>query len=73
MIKYEKMFALLKEHGYNTTEIRKKHILSEDTLTSIRQGKGGLSHKSIDKLCNLLHCQPGDLMEYVSDEDSTEK
>jgi len=68
MLKYDKMFALLKEHGYNTTEIRKKHILSEDTLTSIRQGKGGLSHKSIDKLCNLLHCQPNDLMEHIPDD-----
>ena len=68
MIKYDKMFALLKINGYNTTEIRRRHILSEDTLTSIRQGKGGLSHKSIDKLCSLLHCQPGDLMEYFPDE-----
>lgn len=69
MIKYDKMFKLLKEKGYNTTRIRKEKVISEDTLTSIRAGKGGLSHKTIDKLCKILECQPGDLMEWIPEEE----
>ncbi len=68
MIKYEKMFELLKANGYNTTRIRREHIMGEGTLTAIRRGTGGIDRNTIDKLCNLLHCQPGDLMEYVEDE-----
>ena len=69
MIKYDKMFKLLKEKGYNTTRIRKEKVISEDTLTSIRAGKGGLAHKTIDKLCKILECQPGDLMEWIPEEE----
>ncbi len=68
MIKYDKLFERLKAYGYNTNRIRKEHIISESTLTTIRQGKGGLSHKNIDKLCELLECQPNDIMEYVKED-----
>lgn len=67
MIKYDKMFALLKEKGYNTNRIRQEKILSQSTLTRIRKGEGGLAHENIDKLCNLLDCQPCDLMEFIKD------
>lgn len=67
MIKYDKMFALLKEKGYNTNRIRQEKILSQSTLTAIRNGKGGLAHDNINKLCNLLDCQPNDLMEFIKD------
>lgn len=70
MIKYDKLFERLKQYGYNFTVIRKEGIISESTLTAIRTGKGGLSHKNIDKLCRLLECQPNDIMEYVKDQDA---
>jgi len=66
-IKYDKMFGLLKSNGYNTTRIRQEKILGQRTLTAIRNGTGGIDHRTIDKLCELLDCQPNDLMEYVSD------
>jgi putative transcriptional regulator len=28
---------------------------------------GGLDYRTVNKLCALLNCQPGDLMEYVPD------
>ena len=71
MIKYDKMMKLLAEHGYNTTRIRREHIVGEGTLTAIRNGTGGIDHRTIDKLCRILQCQPGDLMEYVEDERMT--
>lgn len=67
-IKYDKLFALLKEKGYTTYRIRKEGLLGQSTLTALKNGKGGLTEKSIDKLCQALGCQPGDLMEYVEEE-----
>ena len=49
-IKYDKLFALLKDRGYTTYRIRKEGLLGKSTLTAIKNGKGGLTEKSIDKL-----------------------
>ena len=37
---------------------------------ALRNGTGGLNSKTIGRLCNGLNCQPGDLMEYVPDEET---
>jgi putative transcriptional regulator len=66
-IKYDKLFALLKEKGINTTQIRRENIIGQGTLYAIKKGTGGLDAKTISKLCALLDCQPGDLMTYVPD------
>lgn len=66
-IKYDKLFQLLKEQGWNTTRIRNEKLLGQGTLTALRHGTGGLDRRSIAKLCKVLHCQPGDLMEYEED------
>ena len=66
-IKYDKLLALLTEKGYTSYRIRKENIIGQGTLTAIKNGTGGLDHRSIAKLCHILQCQPGDLMEYVED------
>lgn len=63
-IKYDKLLKLLEEKGYSSYRIRKEKVLGQATLTAIKNGTGGLDHRSIAKLCEVLHCQPGDLMEY---------
>ncbi len=69
-IRYDKLYALLRDRGYTTYKIRRDNILGQGTLTALRSGKGGLSAKSIEGLCRLLDCQPGDIMEYVPDIDA---
>lgn len=66
-IKYDKLLQLLKDKGYTTYRIRKEKIIGQATLTAIKNGTGGLDHRSIAKLCKVLECQPGDLMEYVDE------
>lgn len=68
-IKYDKLFAILKEKGWNSTRIRNENLIGQGTLTNLRNGKGGLDHKTIDRICRVLDCQPGDIMEYVPDEE----
>lgn len=66
-IKYDKLLNLLKEKGYTTYRIRKEKLIGQATLTAIKNGSGGLDSKTISKLCEVLECQPGDIMEYVKD------
>ena len=66
-IVYDKLFALLKEKGYSTYRIRQNKLIGQGTLTAIRNGTGGLDAKTLSRLCEVLECQPGDLMEYVNE------
>lgn len=57
----------LKAAGYNTNIMRKNKLLSEGAIQALREGSP-ISWASIDKICTMLNCQPGDLMEYVEDQ-----
>lgn len=57
----------LKAAGYNTGRIRREKIMGEAVLQMIRHGEL-VSWKQIDTMCRLMHCQPGDLLEWVPDD-----
>lgn len=61
----------LKNNGISTYKIRKDKVLSESTLQRLRQNQI-VSIEIIDILCQLLKCQPGDIIEYM-DEKKTEE
>ena len=67
-IRYDKLLKLLDERGYTSYKIKREKVIGQGTLTAIKNGTGGLDAKSIAKLCAMLECQPGDIMEYVPDE-----
>ena len=60
------VIAALKEAGYNTTRIRKDKIMGEDMLQKIRSGQM-VSWATLETICDLLGCQPGDLLEYIKE------
>ena len=60
------VIAKLKEAGYNTSTIRKDKIMGEAMLQKIRNGEM-VSWSVFEKLCDLLDCQPADLIEYVKE------
>ena len=53
--------------GYNPARIRREKIIGEKYMTQLRRGHVP-SHGLLDTLCRLLDCQPGDLIAYVSDD-----
>ena len=65
------VIAKLKEAGFSTYRIRKEKLLGEATLQKIRNGEP-VSWENISTICKLLNCQPGDIMEYVEDEQDGE-
>lgn len=60
------VMAALKEKGYSSYKLRKDKLLGEATMTEIRKGQI-VSLENLTRLCKLLDCQPGDLLEYVPD------
>lgn len=60
------ILSALKDAGYTTYRIRKEGLLSQSTLQKLREGIG-VSWDNVETLCRLLQCQPGDIMEYVSE------
>ncbi len=63
------VLAALRERGYSSTKIREKKLIGQSYLQQIRHGEL-VSWKTIDTLCRLLDCQPGDLIEYVKEPDT---
>lgn len=60
------IISQLKSIGYNTTRIRKENIFGQKTMQDFRTN-AEIPYKTINKLCGMLHCQPGDILEYVDD------
>ena len=63
----DNILALLKSAGYNTTRLRKERLLSESTIQQLRE-KRLVSWANIARICDMLHCQPGDILQYTSPE-----
>ena len=57
------IIAMLKEAGYSTYKIRQTGIINQTALQRIREGKM-ISWEQLAAVCEVLHCQPGDLVEY---------
>ena len=56
----------LKDIGYNTNRLRKEKLLAEGVIQSLREGKA-ISFSNLERLCKLLDCQPGDIIEYTDE------
>lgn len=60
--------SALKQEGYIPYYIRNNKVFGERVMTKFRNG-GLPSHNELNTLCKLLRCQPGDILEYVPDEE----
>lgn len=68
MIKYDKLFELLKEKNVTVRELYQRNIIGKCTIGMLKNHTAGLSSNDLDQICELLNCHPGDLMEYTSNE-----
>ena len=67
-IKYKiDVLSALKKAGFSTTRIRNEKLIGQSYLQQIRNGEI-VSTACLDKICELLKCQPGDILEYVADD-----
>mgnify|MGYP001436940618 CR=1 FL=1 len=70
MIKYKiDVLNTLKNKGYSGYRVKKDKLFSGSTLQKFRNNEI-VAIENIDRLCYLLECQPGDILEYVPDEEN---
>jgi len=68
MIKYKiNIMEELKKAGFSTYRLRNEKIFAESTMQKFRAGDTTISVVSLNDVCVLLGCQPGDLLEFVPD------
>lgn len=74
----------MKKNGFTSTAIQRYNLISMGTIETVKKmmpgsGKykaeenGSITTKTLDTLCKLSGLQPGDLLEYVEDEDINEQ
>jgi DNA-binding Xre family transcriptional regulator len=64
-VKYDKLFALMQAKGIKKYDLRQNGIYAAVVDKLIKNANVDVT--TINKLCKLLNCQPGDIMEYIPD------
>ena len=67
-VSYRKLFDLMKEKNIKKIDLRTTYKLNPKTVDSLVNNRS-VTVDTIMTLCEILDCQPGDLMEYVKDND----
>jgi DNA-binding Xre family transcriptional regulator len=69
-IKYFKLLDMLNKKGISKGELQKMAGFSSATMAKISSNKS-INLSVISAICAALNCQPGDLLEYIPDEQTT--
>lgn len=65
-IRYFKLFDMLARRGMKRTDLIVKVGLSSSTVAKLSKGKP-VTTDTIDRICERLGVQPGDIMEHQTD------
>ena len=65
-ISFHKLDCLLEDRGKKWQFLRDSGI-SPGIVAKMKDGSGHTDTRTIQKVCMLLNCQPGDIMEYIPD------
>jgi len=68
-ISYRKLFEVMQEKGIKKIDLRTKYKLNPKTVDSLVNNRS-VTVDTIMALCEILECQPGDLMEYIKEENA---
>lgn len=66
-IVYDKLLKMLSERGVTSYLIKKDKVIGQATFRRIKEG-GDIDTRTIANLCAYLDCQPGDILEYVPED-----
>lgn len=65
-ISYAKLFALMNEKGIKKINLRNDYHMNAKTISSLVHNRS-VTMDTIMQLCEILDCQPGDIVEYVKE------
>lgn len=64
--------VMLAKRKMSVTELSEKLDITLANVSILKNGKAkALKLETLDKLCKVLNCQPGDLLEYRPDEENS--
>ncbi len=62
--------VMMARNKLSLTELSQKVGISLANLSILKTGKAkAIRFSTLELLCDVLHCQPGDLLEYVPDDE----
>lgn len=64
MIRYNKLFELLEQQGKTATNWLRQQGMHPSVVNKLRKNET-VTTETIDRLCSLLECQPGDILEHT--------
>ena len=67
-VSYRLLFQLMEQKGIKKIDLRTKFKINPKTVDSLVNNRS-VTVDTIMALCKILDCQPGDIMEYVPDEE----
>lgn len=63
MIVFENVLQRLRDNGWSAYRLIREKQISNGTIMRLRKGES-VSTDTIDTICRLCHCQPGDILTY---------
>ena len=72
MIVYRKLEELLKEREISKNKLGKETGISTNIISKISKNEG-FKTETINRICEYLEVQPGDIMEWIPDSDYENK
>lgn len=72
MIAYNRLFAILEKKGLKKADLQKAISCSPNTISKLSKNEY-ISLQNIDEICQYLHCQPGDILECITQESDEER
>ncbi len=62
--------VMLAKRKMSLTELSEKVDIAMPNLSILKTGKArAIRFSSLDEICRVLECQPGDILEYMNDKD----
>ena len=71
-VSYAKLFERMTQKGIKKIDLRNTYKINPKTVDSLVNNRS-VTVDTIIQLCEILDCQPGDIMEYVRESDVSEK
>ncbi len=67
MIKYDQLWKTMQKKGVTQYDLYTYHNVNRSQLDRLRKNKN-VQTNTIDRLCNILHCNVEDIMEHIEDD-----
>lgn len=66
--------VVLAQRNVRSKELAEHVGITEANLSLLKQGKvKGVRFETLARICEFLDCQPGDVLEYVSDDEANRR